>query len=169
MPGSNGRRLSFFPCLAIFAISNQLEAAHGDRIEFFTKSELADYSIFFQPLPDAFISLKTSTQPRARTKHYFLELFEDSTPFFVIARRMRQYSDHVDGGDWELTNKKLPAMLAVCESATLQKRLLKRFRGLDDFKLRTTTKAELPTSDAEDYIWQPTSEPEARLKLSSIS
>lgn len=156
-------------CLAVFAAGNQLEAAYGDRIEFFTKSELADYSNFPQPLPDAFISLKTSTLPRARIKHYFLEVFEDGTPFFVIARRIRQYADYVDSGGWEFTKKVLPTVLAECESKTLQKRLLKRFRGLNDFKLCLTTKnGFFASTDEDDVIWQNVAEPDAMLKLHSI-
>src|SRR6266536_2625104 len=83
-------------CLTIFAISNQLEVMYGNRLEFFTKSELAELSHFPRPLPDAFISLKNSDQPRARTKHFFLEIFEDTMPFFVIVKRISQYSDYFE-------------------------------------------------------------------------
>lgn len=155
--------------LTIFAISNQLEARYGDRMELFTKSELADYTNFPQPLPDAFISLKSSNQPRARTKHYFLEVFEDNKPFFAVARRINQYAEYAESGEWDNTGKKFPALLVICESTTLQKRLLKRFRGLDDFKLCLTTKSGFfASTDEDDAIWQNVAEPDAILKLKSI-
>lgn len=156
-------------CLTVFAVSNQLEALHGQRLEFFAKSELADYEHFPQPLPDGFISLKASDQPRAQTKYYFLEVFEDSTPFFAIAKKVNQYSEYADSGEWDVTGKKFPAVLAVCESVTLQKRLRKRFAGPDDFKLYTTTEAELMTIKAgSDKAWQSIDEPGIWLSLSSI-
>lgn len=155
--------------LTVFAINNQLEAIYGDRMELFTRSELAEYKNFPQPLPDAFISLKSSNQPRARTKYYFLEVFEDRKPFFAVARRVNEYVEYADTGEWENTGKKLPALLVICESTTLQKRLLKRFRSLDDFKFCSTTKAEFLASDNEDdAAWQDISRPGVMLRLSSI-
>lgn len=155
--------------LTVFAVSNQLEATYGDRLELFTKSELAEYTNFPRPLPDVFISLKNSNQPRTRTRHYFLEVFEDSKPFFTVARRINEYVEYADSGEWENTGKRFPALLAICESTTLQKRLLKRFRSLDDFKFCVTTKSEfLANNDEGDAAWQDVTKPGIMLPLSSI-
>jgi len=155
-------------CLIIFAISNQLEATYGNRLELFAKSELAELSHFPRPLPDAFISLKNSDQPRARTKHFFLEVFEDSMPFFVIAKRISQYSDYFDSDNWDVTGKKFPSLLAVCDSLSLQKRLQKRFSDLEDFKFCLTTKAAFATISNNEDIWQDVTEPRVLVSLSSI-
>jgi hypothetical protein len=161
-------------CLSIFAASNQLEAIYGGRVELFTKSELIELEHFPQPLPDAFISLKGSNQPRARSKHFFLLILADDTPFFVNIRKIKQYFEYAEDNEWGVTGKKLPALLAMCESQTLQKRLIKRVSSdpedTEEARVYLTTHGQFQSVTAEDdRLWQLVSKPNALFSLSDIS
>jgi DNA-binding MarR family transcriptional regulator len=95
---------------------------YGPKLEFFTKSDLKyeQFEYYPQPLPDAHIRL----QSNKGTKQFFLDIFEDSQPFFVLIRRLKQYLDYSGSGDWP--NDELPTILVVVESNTAHKRLRKR-------------------------------------------
>src|SRR6266545_4953701 len=62
------------------------------KLGYFTKSQLnyEKYDFFPTPLQDAYIHLKASTSDR----HFFLDIFEDSQPFFVLIRRIKKYLDY---------------------------------------------------------------------------
>lgn len=162
--------------LAVFSASDKLTTLYGNRVEFFTKSDLSleVFDYFPQSLPDAFITFKRSDSPRARNKYFFLDIFEDSSPFFVTARKVKQYLDYAENGDWGETGSKLPVNLVICESAALQKRLQKRFINVledmeDDFMMYTTTKYLFEScSIADDDIWRSVTQPSATLSLNSI-
>ena len=137
-------------CLAIFSVHNQLRAEYGDRLKFFTKSQLAKYDYFPEKLPDAYL--------RLGEKQFFLDIFHDDQPFFVAARRIKQYADYADDGEWDVTDTDLPTVLFICDSVSLQKLLQKRAaRSESDISFALNTFAELSKGGA---IWQQADEPE---------
>ena len=85
------------------------------ELEFFTESELIQYTYFPQPLPSAYITVTT----KEGTQLYFLDVFDPYTPSFVLRRRVREYLDYAESGDWEAnTNgEPLPAVLFICPSS----------------------------------------------------
>lgn len=157
--------------LNIFATYNQLKAHYSDSLDFFTKSDLASYEHYPKPLPDAFLSLEAE----GSAKHFFVEIQEDSQPFFTAVRKVKKYIDYKDSGEWAINETDFPAILFICESVSLQKQLQKQIIKMlskiltDDLVFVTTTKEELGTLKDKAVIWQSTSEPDKKLSLQHIS
>ena len=149
--------------LTVFKTYAALGALNGDRMDFFTKSDLRDdqYDYFPQPIPDAFISIANSNQPRAKRKYFFLDVLADETPFFVTIRKVSRYLEYADARAWETaTSSKLPVILLTCESISLEKRLHKRMAALipgsESALILATTTNELIESVnmEEDAVWR---------------
>src|SRR5207244_187549 len=58
-----------------------------EELSFFTESELISYGFFPDPLPTAYIAVKT----KEKTRRYFLELFKDYATSGNIRYRFREY------------------------------------------------------------------------------
>lgn len=157
--------------LNIFATYNQLEVHYSDDLSFFTKSDLTGYEHYPKPLPDAFLSLEAG----GSTEHFFVEIQEDSQPFFTAVRKVKKYIDYEDSGEWAITETDFPAILFVCESASLQKRLQKQITKMlsktlsDDLVFATSTTEELRGLKDNATVWQLASDPDERHDLRSIS
>jgi hypothetical protein len=108
-------------CLDIFGVYNRLRGQYADNLKFFTKSKLSAYDYFPKPLPDAYIRIKTTQGD----KQYFLDIYSDKQPQFAHIKKIKQYIEYEDSEDWAITNTDLPAILALCESTGLQKRMQK--------------------------------------------
>lgn len=114
--------------LSVFKVYCDLKVKYGDRLRFFTKSQLTHFDYFPKPLPDAFMRL----QAGSKEKQYFLEVLQSTRPFFVSVRKVRKYIDFADGGEWEVVESKLPTILLSCDNDALLKRLEKYVGSLDD-------------------------------------
>ena len=156
--------------LSIFTVYNQLKAQYGDELAFFTKTNLTSYEHFPKPLPDAFVSLET----KSSTRYFFIEIVEDSQPFFTAVRCIKKYLDHKESGEWAITETEYPAILFICESISLQKRLQKQTTKMlnaswvDSLVFATATKSELASLTENDAIWQKVTEPDDKLSLQDI-
>lgn len=156
--------------LGIFRVYNQLKTQHGAELAFFTKTDLASYEHFPKPLPDAFVSLEVKDS----TRYFFVEIVEDTQPFFTAVRSVKKYLDHKESGEWAITETDYPIILFICESTSLQKRLQKQITKMlnaswaDDITFATTTKAELGSLPEDDAIWQNVTEPDDKLPLQHI-
>jgi hypothetical protein len=157
--------------LNIFTVYNQLKARYRNELAFFTKIDLASFEHFPKPLPDAFISLEANDDT---TRHYFLEVVEDSQPFFTVIRKVKKYLDHKESGEWAITETKYPAVLFICESVSLHRRLQKQIMRImksawvDDLRFATTTMEELKQLQDNDNIWRIVAESDDKAALSSI-
>lgn len=109
-------------CLNLLGAYLALDALYGNELGFFTKSDLKyeQYEYYPQPLPDAHIRLETSPDQ----KEFFLDIFEDGQPFFVLIRRIKKYLEYAGSGEWP--EEALPTVLIVVESKSVHKRLRKR-------------------------------------------
>lgn len=109
-------------CLNLLSAYLALDTLYGNRLDFFTKSDLKyeKYEFYPQPLPDAHIRLKTSEGK----KEFFLDIFEDNQPFFVLIRRIKKYLEYTGSGDWP--EETLPTILMIVENKSVHKRLRKR-------------------------------------------
>ncbi|NCC19854.1 hypothetical protein EOM33_02210 [Candidatus Saccharibacteria bacterium] len=131
-----------------------LYAIHGTKLDFFTKSDLnyEQYEYYPQPLPDAHIRLKTSKGDR----NFFLDIFEDKDPFFIMVRRIKRYLKYAESGDWEET---APTVLMVTPNKATHKRLRKRIayelkESYEDGMRFATTRLEYATDKDDDgKIW----------------
>lgn len=111
--------------LAIFGLYESFKQTYGVRLAFFTKSDLAGYSAYPKPLPDAYIRLDESKNGAKNRpeKQFMLEYYEESRPFFLLKRRISQLLEHAEDGDWDITKTDYPTVLIVCDTPALQKRL----------------------------------------------
>jgi hypothetical protein len=154
--------------LAIFEAYIGLKAHYGERLQFFTKSDLATHAHdhFPQPMPDASLRLEQGGVVR----QYFLDVHQESKPFFNSSQRVNQYAAHKDSKIWERTGEELPKIVAVFDSAALKNRLQKRLekskrQDLNFFLATTGTLKGLATS-AE--VWQSAKEPQKLTSLEDI-
>ncbi len=146
-------------CSNLVTAYTNLKKLYGDKLSFFTKSDLGydKFDYFPHPLPDAYIRLQTSRGER----QFFLNIFEDTEPYFVLVRRTKNYVGYADSGDWAGTNTELPAILMAAAHPSVEKRLRKRLaRELEDsfddeLIFATTTLPELLAGDdAKGRIWR---------------
>ncbi|HSX29502.1 MAG TPA: hypothetical protein VLE73_02985, partial [Candidatus Saccharimonadales bacterium] len=134
--------------LELLTIYIQLRRHYGDTLGFFTRAILnhEDYEYFPQPLPNAYMTLKVG----GNEKHFFLETLHDDQPWFVAVRKILQHIKYAEDGDWNETELNQPAILLVCESERLAKRVQKRIpKALadsydeDTIEFAVTAKSEL--------------------------
>ncbi len=107
-------------CLMAGDANVELERRFGDRLEFFTKAELYHYEDFPESRPDAYSRIGKGNQER----QYFLEICLEATPSFQHKKRIQEYIEYAEEGEWEAaTHTKLPTVLLICESDNLRRRL----------------------------------------------
>ena len=130
---------------------------NNEEVKFFTKLELSAYRHFPDPLPDAFVAFKGQTN----TRRFFLDFFDESTPAWVMRKRVRKYLDYAENSDWdEKTNYlPLPKLLFICPSETIKRHIYKYSEALlektyeDKIQLFLTTKTMIQFADKIDNIW----------------
>jgi hypothetical protein len=162
----NASRQFICNSLAIYRLHNRLTVQY-DKLQFFTKRELASYEYFPKPLPDAFLSLDIGKE----TRRFFLELIDISMPSFAIDKRLRQYIAYFDGDEWDATGLPFPTILIVCETESLEKRVQKQtVRALHKAEvdmLFYTTSLNLAASTGS--TWSNPVESEERVELGATS
>ncbi|HEU5187173.1 MAG TPA: replication-relaxation family protein [Candidatus Saccharimonadales bacterium] len=133
-------------CFEVFSLYCQLKRTYGDSLKFIAKSQLANrYDYFEDFVPSVYVRLDVD----GSEKHFFLEYLQNSKPFFTILRRLKQYIEYADSGEWEAgTNSDFPNVLLVCDSPSLQKRLLKKASSIledadDELRLYLAIKSNL--------------------------
>jgi len=96
------------------------------KLNYFPKTQLSyeKYDFFPGPLQDACIRIKTSEGDR----YFFLDIFEDNQPFFVLIRRIKKYLEYAGSGEWARYDEDggLPTILLVVQNKSVHKRLRKR-------------------------------------------
>lgn len=155
--------------LSLLEIYCALKAQYGDKLQFFTKSDLAAYppENFPKPLPDAYMRLETD----AGTKQYFVNLHYQLQPI-ETARCIKQYLDHAATKERQGAQA-LPKLLTVCDTPALQKILQRRMarvhykQPLLDFL--TTTKDAITGIAKDTAIWRPTDTTHSAVALETAS
>jgi protein involved in plasmid replication-relaxation len=129
---------------------------------FATKSKMnyEEYEYLPHPLPDAYIRFGSDEDP----KQFFLDIFEERQPYFVLVRRIKSYFKYCSEGDWSDTGTDFPVVLIVCANTSVQKRLRRRLPkelqdSYDDIRFVTTTISEATTIDkTHAKVWLPMDE-----------
>lgn len=158
-------------CLNVADVALQLQAIYGDKLGIFTRSHMVAYDYFPSWTPDLFLNLKAGSTRR----RYFLDVWDDTKPFFVSVRKIRNYTKDEDEGDW-YEDTPYPYILAVCIDEKVQKKLGGQIRhALNDtyseLTFATTTLKRLRKSaKPTDQIWSKieTSGEDERLSLRSL-
>ncbi len=135
----------------------ELVSQYGKDLHFVPKSLLVVYDYLPAVKPDAYLSLLGKTKDDLRT--YFLEYCEETVPFWVYRKRIKEYIDYTDDETWEeAVNTPMPTVLLIAETPVLQRRL-QRFlkRALPDsysnVRFLVTNREALTTAEREDAIW----------------
>lgn len=143
-------------CINITDVNLQLSTVYGDKLQRFTKSYMAQYSTFPEWAPDTYLRLDAKSS--AGVNHYFVDIWDDTKPFFVTVRKTRNYVNFKESGDWD--EDTFPTILAICEDSYTQKKLTRQMKRIlndtwdDDLIFATTTKQQLyDATKATDKIW----------------
>ena len=135
----------------------------GKKLYFITKSRLRYEKFDFMPNPlqDACICIKTSQGDR----YFFLDIFEDSQPFFVLIRRIKKYLEYAGSGDWEQYDEDggLPTILLVVQNKSVHKRLRKRLakelrESYEELTLATARLEHILNPEYKGKVWLPIDE-----------
>lgn len=131
-------------CLAVCRTAQALIAFYGEEASVFTRTELLDYDYFPQPQPDLYLSIKRKT-----TRHYFVDLYDDATPAFVLVKKIKKYAEHYESGEWESTGSDYPEVIIACTSDRAEQRLRKKLLegAIGDITVYTCTVTGLETGD----------------------
>ena len=140
-------------CLNVADTVLTLQAIYGDKLRLFTKSHMAAYDYFPSWTPDLFLNLKACNNRR----RYFLDVLDDTKPFFVGVRKVRNYINYAADGDWPEDAGDLPAVLCICQDEPTQKKLNKQIRyalnDTEDIAFATTTQEQLGAATATSRLW----------------
>lgn len=130
------------------------------KLNYFTKSQLSyeKYDFFPSPLQDAYIRIKASKGER----EFFLDIFEDNQPFFVLIRRIKKYLDYAGSGEWARYDEdnELPTVLLVVQNKSVHKRLRKRLakelrESYEELQFATTRLEHILNPDYKGQVWFP--------------
>lgn len=125
-------------CIGIFAVHNELRAAYGQRLTFLTRSFLFGKYLFPDPLPGAYIVIKSGEAMDStdgdggvdesyhtnisQPKQYLLEYVDPGRPQKYWKERFKQLLAYIEDGEWEETDTD-PALLFVCATPWLEQRV----------------------------------------------
>ena len=155
----------------ILRLSLALRNSYPNTFDLFTKTELGDYDYFPSPPPDLYINrLKRADEAE---NEYLLEVLGNNQ-LFVYIKRIKQYIEHYESGDWEASTKsEYPTVLLICPSVKVEQRIQEEINkiltnmGMDDeiFFYTTTLKAVLNSNVNNRKVWSDVFEPEKLLSL----
>lgn len=137
--------------------AQQLRTIYLDKLWIMPKSYMTNYSFYPKWAPD--LHLKIPQKGEAPAKHYFVDVWDGSKPFFVSVRKTRNYVNFKESGDWE-EHEPYPAILAICEDTHTQKKLSRQMKRIlddswdDELVFATTTRRQLEEAiKPTDKIW----------------
>ena len=143
-------------CLKVADITQTIETLYDDKLIIFTASELAPYEQFPTWRPDLYLSLRPTNA--AERQRFFLDIWDDTQPFFVSVRKIRNYIKDADEGNW-YEDTPYPPILAICIDEKAQKKLNRQIvKAIDDtyseltFATTTIEKLQNVTKTSEK-IW----------------
>lgn len=144
--------------VAVVDVAQHLRALYGDKPRILPKSYMAKYSFYPKWTPD--LHLKIPARGETPTKHYFVDVWDGSKPFFVSVRKTKNYVNFKESGDWE-ADEPYPAILAICEDAYTQKKLNRQMKRIlddswdDELVFATTTRKQLDEAmKPTEKIWR---------------
>jgi DNA-binding MarR family transcriptional regulator len=160
--------------LHIFNLCLKLDELYVDKIVYMTKSDLQSYDYIINPLPDGYVYLERKVN--GKQKHWFIKIFEDDVPLFIIIRRIKKYLSYYEEEEWEDNN--FPVVLMITKSSRRQqqvhRRIVKELRNayLDELNIlfaTSNTEAVMTADIGMDKIWQLAAEDKTMKVLRSIS
>lgn len=139
--------------ICLFEIYDEPEAKKLQRI---TKTYMVQFSEYPTWTPDLYLQYHPA---KNITLHYFLDIWDDTKPFFVSVRKTRNYVNFKESGEWQ-EDTPFPAVLAICEDTYSQRKLNRQMKRIlsdawdDEPVFATTTKQLLnEATKPTDKIW----------------
>ena len=179
-------------CIAIGDVAADLLRLYHDAesIQFSTKTELMRedyntwdgsddhefiYNYFPQPLPDG--SLNFYRDIDDDDHHCFVEVWQDTIPFWVYRKRIQYYIEYTDEGAWGDANSvaKQPPVLLVCDSPTLQRRVQRYLKRIvdeidsDELKFLVVNRELLAKAEADAAIWHTYDEDQEKFVICKLN
>lgn len=103
-------------------------------------------------------------QTPSAKKSYLLEVFDSTTPRYMVKKRIKDYLEYLCSGDWEeeTEDEKPPIVLLACQTKAeliyvkrrIRKVLVENFEPNEDIHLRVTTTDKLKLQGITDKIWE---------------
>lgn len=161
-------------CLNVVDVALKLLAIHSGQVRILTKYSLVGFDGYPDWKPDLMLRIRKS----GGEAYAFLDVWDDTKPFFVMVRKARNYLAWLeDGGLPADTYDSDPAILFVCDSQKGQGKLNRQIKkalyeeDVDNQIFATTNQQELTeATKPTQKIWQaldPDERPE-RVSLTSL-
>ena len=138
-------------------VAQRLRTLYGDKPWILPKSYMAKYSVYPTWTPD--LHIKIPKRGEMLAKHYFIDIWDGTKPFFVSVRKTRNYVNFKESGDWQ-EDEPYPAILAVCKDTYTQKKLNRQMKHIfndawdNDLVFATTTLKQLDEAiKPTEKIW----------------
>lgn len=159
-------------CIAISDVSHKLRGVFGDstKLAAYTRTYMIECQGYPTWLPD--LRLEIPKRGGTPAKHYFLDIWDGTKPFFVMVRKTQNYVKFREDGEWN--QGKFPAILAICEDTKSQKKLSRQMKRIlndawdDELVFATTTKHLFDDyTKPTDKIWSKI-DPDGEVELTSL-
>lgn len=132
-------------CLSVFHTAQAFTSFYSEEAKIFTRTELLGYDYFPKPQPDLYLSIK-----RKKLRHYFVDIYDDVTPAFVMLKKIKKYNEHYESGEWDSTDSAYPEVIIACTSDAAERRLRKKLQASNMGDIIVyTCKIDLLESDSE--------------------
>ncbi len=115
--------------IKIADLASYFNNLYGQKLELVTVNELVFYSNIPHWLPDLLLIIKF----REAKGYFFLDLFEDSKPFFVYVRKARSYLNYAQEIEEKYTGKtNIPIILMICVNPRRERKLRRQILKAQD-------------------------------------
>lgn len=142
------------------ATSDRLDYAYATRADYTDPEN--DRHFLNEPNPDLFIEKRTFIKGEATTTSYFIQAFGETTPRYMMRKRLKDYVTYLYDGDWrqELGDSELIIHI-ICQTKAdliyMKRRthlLLENIGQEDDTHIRFTTIDKVRQYGVTGIIWE---------------
>lgn len=152
-------------CITIADCCIALEASVTDTVDFSWVVEAdyinpsSDYYFLNELRPGLCFTKRTSTEK----KNYLVEVFDVTTPRYMVKKRLKDYIDYLDGDEWQdATGDDLPPIVLIVLPTTAELIYAKRRAGRlledsgqdEDLHVRFATAEQLGLHGVTGIIWE---------------
>jgi hypothetical protein len=142
------------------------KTTNGTQYTFVTASDYTDPDsdyIFLKELQPQLCFIKKTSKNKTA---YLLEIFDPTTPRYMVKKRLNDYIEYLENGDWEseTDDEKPPAILIACPTIAELAYAKRRTRKLlvdiwddetpEDVILRFATIAKVKSEGVTGIIWE---------------
>lgn len=159
--------------LRVYAQINRIKAFYPN-LRAFLRRDMARFSYFPKPFPDAFLSLPSNSAD-IPPQRFFLDVIPDSLPNKPFFQRIANYAEFFDEDGWKPVSKELPTLLLVGETGTTERRIQRTARAAlrsadldEEITIYTSTIAAVDHLSEEPAIWTSLDDPDELMALPNL-